>query len=63
MKYHQAKVGLTCLLERRNELEALISAPLQRTIRTQENIRALKLPKIELRKFDGDIKASVLEYF
>ena len=56
-KYHQAKVGLTCLLERKNELETPTPAPLQRTTTTtQESIRALKLPKIELRKFGGDIK-------
>ena len=56
-KYHQAKFGLTCLLERKNELETPTPVPLQRTTTTtQESIRALKLPKIELRKFGGDIK-------
>jgi hypothetical protein len=58
-KYHQAKLELTQLTERQETREAGTSAPAQRahsTIATQESIRALKLPKIELRRFGGDIK-------
>lgn len=54
-KYHQAKFELTGLTEKGNELPPAM--PLQTTaVSTQESIRTMKLPKIELRKFGGEIK-------
>lgn len=57
-KYHQAKIELSHLTEKPNI--ATSSLPLQHTQPTvasaQESIRALKLPKIELKKFGGEIK-------
>jgi len=65
MKYHQANLS-----ERKNELEALISFMLHKIskrcylgrsycnglLRQHRKVYSLKLPKIELRKFGGDIK-------
>ncbi|KMQ84903.1 hypothetical protein RF55_16915 [Lasius niger] len=54
-KYHQAKIQLTNLTERGNA--ATPTPHLQPMVApSQESIRALKLPKIELRKFGGEIK-------
>lgn len=53
-KYHRAKIELTNLTERSDTSSARRSSQLM--VSTQESIRALKLPKIELRKFGGEIK-------
>ena len=61
-KYHQAKLFLASLTERQDTqgLPGPSTTAAQRSFSTvtttQESIRALKLPKIELRKFGGDIK-------
>ncbi|KYN39212.1 hypothetical protein ALC56_06399 [Trachymyrmex septentrionalis] len=61
-KYHQAKFEVTGLIERQEAHESTLPAqsPSRRSYSalamTQESMRTLKLPKIELRKFGGDIK-------
>jgi len=58
-KYHQAKVEVTRMMEGQDARETVTTVPSQRatpTFTLQENIRATKLPKIELRKFGGEIK-------
>jgi len=52
VKYHQAKIELSNLMEVR-PTQTLAQQP---AIASQESIRALKLPKIELKKFGGEIK-------
>jgi len=61
-KYHQAKFEVTGLIERQEAHESTLPAqsPSRRSYSalamTQESMRTLKLSKIELRKFGGDIK-------
>lgn len=61
-RYHQAKLELTRLIERQEAHESTVPAPStsrqahSAIATTQESIRTLKLPKIELRRFGGDIK-------
>jgi len=56
--YHRAKIEMTQIIEKENPR---VSAPAELSTSSsavvmQENIRTLKLPKIELRKFGGDVK-------
>lgn len=56
-RYHQAKIELARLTEKENTSlpgPSLPSTPVP--IHYQESIHTLKLPKIELRKFGGEIK-------
>jgi len=53
IKYHQAKIELNNLVEVR-PTQMLAQQPA--IVASQESIRALKLPKIELKKFGGEIK-------
>ncbi|XP_025155125.1 uncharacterized protein LOC112588673 [Harpegnathos saltator] len=56
-RYHRAKIELTQLSEtRETAMQAAQPQPFPTVVSAQENIRALKLPKIELRKFGGEIK-------
>ncbi|XP_025154441.1 uncharacterized protein LOC112588490 [Harpegnathos saltator] len=56
-RYHHAKIELTQLSEtRETAMQAAQPQPFPTVVSAQENIRALKLPKIELRKFGGEIK-------
>jgi len=58
VKYHQAKLLLTPLTERRDTQGLTTSTLSQNPLPTtaKESICSLKLPKIELRRFGGDIK-------
>lgn len=59
-QYHQAKIELSRLIEKEDSRNTSTPIPPQQSLHavipTQESIRALKLPKIELRKFAGDIR-------
>lgn len=60
MKYYLAKVELMQLTGKKEEHVSPSPIPFRRplplNVPTQESIRTLKLPKIELNKFGGDIK-------
>lgn len=59
-RYHQAKIEMTQIDEREHTRNTPVPTESPQSFRavvsTQEGTRTLKLPKIELRKFGGDIK-------